>query len=213
MAITHGETKLKLHQQLVTLSSNVDKVNSFVTSLAEVSLNEEATRLRQAYDKAGSDAMGEEVTEAVARLYEGQNFEVVKMPIKELYDEQGKFVTDMDGFLSVSRAGHEFVVLIEAMHQVIKDDISKSVENMRQVQALIALLREQPALPAGHQLWRFTAGQLWQFRHCDTIWMMAGAVFSDAARVEAQAQGFRVTVLSGNFYSVQIEGTPAANRE
>ena len=202
---SHREAEQKLYQHLTTLSKDVDKVTNTVSKLAEISKkSHDFVKKQERYNKIESDIQEEQVTKAVESYYKMQGYEVVKLPIKDVFNRQGNTVTDVDGFSSVSKLGHESVVLIEAKHRVTRDDVDERVEKNRIVMQLMAELREEPALPAlGHQLWRLTAGQLWQFRYCDPIWFMAGALFSEGMRAKAQARGFGLVLINGSRYSIQ----------
>ena len=196
---SHRETEQKLNQYLTTLGKAVDKVNNTVSRLAEDGKRDDKSIEKQErYSGVESDLREEEVTQAVASHYQEQGFEIIKMPIKVVFNRQGHTVLEVGGFFSVSRSGHKSVVLVEAKHQVSRAEIVEKAGKYRKIVQLMAELREEAALPvSGHQLWCLTAGQLWQYRHCDIIWFMAGALLNEGLRAEAQAQGFRLVLVNG----------------
>lgn len=174
----------------------MDRVTNTVDKLAEVS--RKGIEGMEGCKKAESDVQEGEVTAAVVQYYGQEGFEVVKLPIKEVFNKQGEPLTDLDGFLSISRAGHESVVLIEAKHQVNLGKINKKAQTFHKVEQLMADLRDSGLPASGPRTWRLTAGQLWQFRDCDTTWFMAGALLSRELRDEARALGFRLVVTNGS---------------
>ena len=102
--VSHRETELKLYRQLLALSKNVATASDTANKLADASRRHEAAMKElECHSNAEIDVQEDEVTDAVADWLAVEGYEVLKVPLKEVYNEQGHLVTDLDGFLSVSK--------------------------------------------------------------------------------------------------------------